>query len=166
MRPAHGVLFICTANSARSIMAEAILHRVGRGRFRAFSAGSHPAPRAHPAALALLRRRGHRTKDLRPKSWDLFLAQDAPQLDLIITVCDQAAQLCPLWPGPALTAHWPMPDPARGGPEGFASAYCVLNSRIDALVRLPWDALELGQRKGFVQEIGACEPGKRAGGVG
>lgn len=166
MQPVHGVLFICSANSARSSMAEAILRRAGRGRFRAFSAGSHPAPRAHPDAVALLRRHGHRTEELRPKGWDVFPAQDAPQLDLIITVCDQAAQLCPLWPGPALTAHWPMPAPAPGGPEGFVAACRALNSRINALARLPWDALAPAQRKRSAQEIGACKLGEGMRDVG
>ena len=154
-RQARAVLFICTANSARSIMAEAILNRAGRGRFRAFSAGSRPAPRAHPAAVALLRRRGHRTKQLQPKSWSLFLANDAPEVDLIITVCDQAAQSCPAWPGSALTAHWSMPDPERSGHDGFEAVYSGLKRRILALVRLPWEELDPAQIEQRLQEIGA-----------
>jgi protein-tyrosine-phosphatase len=112
----YNVLFLCTGNSARSILAEAILNRIGGGKFRAFSAGSFPKGKVHPHALALLERLGYPTGDLRSKSWDEFAVDGAPELDFIFTVCDNAAnEVCPVWPGRPVTAHWgvPIPPPPR-----------------------------------------------------
>lgn len=159
-RPCH-VLFLCTGNSHRSIMAEAILSREGAGRFRAFSAGSHPAGRVAPETLDLLRRLNHPVEGLRSKSWDEFARPGAPPLDFVFTVCDAAAgEICPVWPGQPMTAHWGVPDPARaaGGPAerglALADAYRMLANRIGIFVNLPLrslDRLSLQQR---LDEIG------------
>jgi protein-tyrosine-phosphatase len=129
------VLFLCTGNSARSILAEAILNKEGAGRFRAFSAGSFPSGQVHPAALSLLRERGYPTGELRSKSWDEFAAPGAPPLDVLITVCDDAAgEICPVWPGKPIGHHWSIPDPAAvEAPEqrdAFEAAYRMLEERI------------------------------------
>jgi arsenate reductase (thioredoxin) len=138
------VLFLCTGNSARSIMAEAILNRAGRGNFRAFSAGSHPKGRVHPYTLDLLRKLNFDVGALRSKSWSEFARPDAPQLDFVFTVCDDAAkESCPLWPGQPMTAHWGIPDPAAAeGTEveqrlAFADALRMLTNRINIFVSLP-----------------------------
>jgi protein-tyrosine-phosphatase len=133
------VLFLCTGNSARSILAEAILNKEGAGRFRAFSAGSHPKGAVHPAALKLLAELGLPTDGYRSKSWDEFAAPGAPPLDLIVTVCDNAAgETCPIWPGKPARAHWGIPDPAAvEGPaqrDAFLAAYRSLEGRIGELV--------------------------------
>jgi len=146
---AYRTLFLCTGNSARSILAEAILRKHGGERFRAFSAGSRPAGRVHPVALEVLREYGHETEGLRSKSWDALAGPDAPALDFVFTVCDQAAgETCPVWPGQPMTAHWGMPDPAAcAGPPGeqravFRRAYVELERRIDLLTQLPIEALD------------------------
>lgn len=143
------VLFLCTGNSARSIMAEAILNRVGGGRFRARSAGSHPAGAVNPHALDLLARLGYPTAGLRSKSWDEFAGTGGPAFDFIITVCDRAAgEACPVWPGRPTRMHWSIPDPAAAtGPEAqialaFADAFRMLKRRIDLLTSLPVDKLD------------------------
>jgi protein-tyrosine-phosphatase len=143
------VLFICTGNSARSIMAESLLNQLGGGRFRAYSAGSHPVGHVHPKALALLERNRLRTADLRSKNWDEFATTDAPHMDFVLTVCDKAAgEVCPVWPGQPMSAHWGVPDPAAtvGSAEqvdrAFADAFIVLQRRIALFLNLPIDKLE------------------------
>lgn len=143
------VLFLCTGNSARSILAEACLNREGRGRFTAYSAGSHPKGEVHPMAIELLKRGNYDTAGLRSKSWDEFAAAGAPKMDFVFTVCDSAAaEACPVWPGQPMTAHWGVPDPAAV--EGtdtekalaFADAYRMLNNRISIFVNLPITSLD------------------------
>ena len=131
----HNVLFLCTGNSARSILAEAILNHEGVGRFRAFSAGSHPKGQVHPAALALLDELGLPTDKLRSKSWDEFAADNAPPIHFVITVCDNAAgEVCPIWPGKPVKAHWGLPDPAAvegaGQSKAFLETFRSLHDRI------------------------------------
>lgn len=141
---ANAVLFLCTGNSARSILAEAYLNWAGKGRFVAYSAGSHPNGRVNPFALALLRQKGIATDGLRSKSWDEFAAAGAPKLDFVFTVCDNAAgEVCPIWPGRPVTAHWGVPDPAvvQGSDEdkrrAFLDVFSLLSSRIDAFLKTP-----------------------------
>ena len=143
------VLFLCTGNSARSILGESILNRVGAGRFKAFSAGSHPKGEVNPHAIQILKSLNHKTDDLRSKPWDEFAAAGAPQLDFVFTVCDDAAgEVCPIWPGQPMTAHWGLPDPAAvTGSEAeiaaaFADAYRMLNNRITIFVNLPMASLD------------------------
>lgn len=138
------VLFLCTGNSARSVMAEALLNVLGRGRFTAFSAGSHPTGTLQPLAVELTTRLGYPAQRLRSKSWDEFANSDAPHMDMIITVCDDAAgEACPIWPGQPVTAHWGVADPARVvGDEAtrraaFVKAFAVLRRRVELLVALP-----------------------------
>jgi arsenate reductase len=138
------VLFLCTGNSARSIMGEAILNRAGRGAFHAYSAGSHPKGEVHPYTIDLLRKLNFDVSGLRSKSWGEFALADAPKLDFVFTVCDDAAnEACPLWPGQPMTAHWGIPDPAAvEGSEGerrmaFADALRMLTNRINIFVALP-----------------------------
>src|SRR3954451_14189404 len=145
----HNVLFLCTGNSARSILAEAILNHKGRPHFSAYSAGSHPAGRVHPAALKQLAAEHLSTDGLRSKSWDEFQQPGAPQLDFVFTVCDNAAkEVCPVWPGHPMTAHWGVPDPAevRGTPEAgeraFHEAYFLLERRIALFLSLPLSTLD------------------------
>lgn len=161
----YNVLFLCTGNSARSIMAECALGRVGAGKFKAFSAGSHPKGVVHPYAVDLLKTLNFKTDDLRSKSWDEFAQDDAPKLDFVFTVCDNAAgEVCPVWPGQPMSAHWGLPDPAAvEGPEAvkraaFAEAFRMLNARITAFANLPiagLDRLTLQQR---ITAIGATAP--------
>ncbi len=145
----YNVLFLCTGNSARSIMAEAILNREGHGNFRAYSAGSHPKGQVHPYALDLLHKLDFDVSGFRSKSWSEFAEPDAPRLDFVFTVCDDAAQeICPVWPGQPMTAHWGVPDPAAAtGKEAeirvaFADAFRMLNNRISIFVSLPLRSID------------------------
>ncbi|MGH6659485.1 MAG: arsenate reductase ArsC [Sphingomicrobium sp.] len=158
----RNVLFLCTGNSARSILAEALLNRDGAGRFRAFSAGSFPKREPHPAALALLEEHGFATEKSRSKSWDEFVAADAPQMDLIITVCDSAAgETCPIWPGHPATAHWGIEDPAAveddGQREAFVKAMTYLQRRISLLLALPEEEIDRLAWRDEVRRIGREE---------
>lgn len=144
--PIYSVLFLCTGNSARSIMAEAVLNERGRSRFRAYSAGSHPTGKVHPMTLSVLADAGFITTGLYSKSWDEFTVEDAPCIDFVITVCDSAAaEPCPLWPGHPTTAHWGMADPAaRQGTEAdclqaFRQTLSVVDGRVRKLLDLPID---------------------------
>ncbi|HVC45424.1 MAG TPA: arsenate reductase ArsC [Candidatus Binataceae bacterium] len=155
------VLFLCTGNSARSIMAECAANRWGKSRLRAFSAGSHPKGEVHPLTLELLRSLNYATADLRSKSWDEFAAPGAPALDFVFTVCDQAAgEECPLWPGQPITAHWGAADPAAlAGTEehrrqGFLRVYTELENRIKLFASLPFDALGAMALRAHANEIG------------
>jgi protein-tyrosine-phosphatase len=157
----YRVLFLCTGNSARSIMAECALNRHGRGRFEAHSAGSHPTGRVHPVALALLERYNYPTAELRSKSWDEFATPGAPPLDFVFTVCDNAAgEVCPAWPGQPMTAHWGVEDPAAFvGPEDkqlrlFRDIYFQLERRIQIFVNLPIRALDKLSLQRRLDEIG------------
>lgn len=159
--PVYNVLFLCTGNSARSILAEAILNREGQGRFRAFSAGSRPGPAPHPYTLDLLKGLNHDTSFVRSKSWDEFAAPDAPKMDFVFTVCDSAAaEECPFWPGQPATAHWGLPDPARAeGTEAerrlaFAETYRMLRARIAAFTSLPLATLDRMALQRRLDEIG------------
>lgn len=159
-----GVLFLCTGNSARSILAEATLNHLGHGRYRAFSAGSHPTGVVNPAAIALLRQLGIPTEALRSKSWDEFAAAGAPAIDIVITVCDSAAsEVCPVWPGHPLSAHWGVPDPAHvaGDAEratAFRAAQRVLAHRIDLLLQLPEAQLHAPTFAAELRAIGRAAP--------
>lgn len=155
------VLFLCTGNSARSIIAECILNRLGAGKFRAFSAGSHPAGKVNPMALNILRKTNYDVAGLRSKSWDEFAAPGAPKLDFVFTVCDDAAsEVCPIWPGQPMTAHWGLPDPAKAqGTEAernlaFADTMRMLNQRIGIFVSLPLDKLSKLSLQKQLDEIG------------
>ena len=157
----HDVLFLCTGNSARSILAEAILNRAGRGRFRAHSAGSFPKGRVHPMALELLRARQYETSGLRSKSWGEFAKPDAPKLDFVFTVCDNAAaEVCPTWPDQPVTAHWGIADPAAfsGPPDAqrraFQRAYQELARRIELFLALPLTSIDRLSLKNRLDEIG------------
>jgi protein-tyrosine-phosphatase len=155
------VLFLCTGNSARSIIAECLLNRLGQGRFRAYSAGSHPKGQIHPFATDLLKRMNFVTDGLRSKSWDEFAAPGAPSLDFVFTLCDEAAaEECPAWPGQPMTAHWGLPDPAAAtGNEAekrlaFADALRMLNNRISIFVSLPMKSLDKLSLQRRLDEIG------------
>ena len=155
----YNVLFLCTGNSARSILAEAILNREGAGRFRAFSAGSFPKGEVHPAALSLLERLEYPTEGFRSKSWDEFAKPGAPQLDFILTVCDNAAgETCPIWPGHPMTAHWGIEDPAavegEGQSQAFWNAYCQLQRRIQLFLSLPIEDIDELSLQTRLKEIG------------
>jgi arsenate reductase (thioredoxin) len=158
------VLFLCTGNSARSIMAEGMLAHLGRGRFAAHSAGSHPNGVVNPAALSTLAAMHIPTDGFRSKSWDEFARPDAPALDFVITVCDNAAgETCPLWPGQPVTAHWGVPDPAafQGSDEQkakvFMSAALTLRRRIELMLALPLDKLSGLGLQGELRRIGSVE---------
>ena len=157
----YNLLFLCTGNSARSILAEAMANHLGKGRFHAYSAGSHPRGRVHPIALQILQDAGLPTATLRSKPWDEFATADAPAMDLIITVCDKAAgEACPVWPGHPVTAHWGVEDPAAvaGSPEqvrqAFAHALHLLQHRITLLLALKPEALDRLALETRVREIG------------
>ena len=161
MREPFNVLFLCTGNSARSILGEAIMTREGAGRFRGFSAGSRPSGQPHPYAIDLLTRLGHDTAFARSKSWDEFAAPAAPKMDFIFTVCDQAAaEECPYWPGHPMSAHWGLPDPAAAtGTEAerrlaFSETYRMLRNRITAFVNLPTESLDKASLRARLAEIG------------
>src|SRR5215470_9216738 len=158
------VLFLCTGNSARSIMAEAILNKVGAGKFQVFSAGSMPKGQVHPETMRLLQSLGYDTSRFRSKSWGEFADQGAPLLDFVFTVCDNAAgETCPLWPGQPMTAHWGGPDPAaaRGSSAeialAFKDAYRMLNQRIGVFVALPIRSLDQLSLQVRLKEIGRMD---------
>jgi protein-tyrosine-phosphatase/DNA-binding transcriptional ArsR family regulator len=160
----YNVLILCTGNSARSILAEALLNKEGQGRFRAYSAGSHPKPNPSPYTLDLLRELGYEIAGLRSKSWEDFVGPDAPRMDFILTVCDAAAgEACAYWPGHPLVAHWGIPDPAtvRGTDAeeraAFMETYRRLSSRITAFVNLDVEKLDLSTLKRKLADIGAME---------
>jgi arsenate reductase len=155
------VLFLCTGNSARSILAEAIMNRAGFGRFKAHSAGSMPTGLVNPHALALLEARNFPTDGLRSKGWEAFARPDAPELNFVFTVCDNAAgEVCPIWPGQPITAHWGIPDPAaaQGSPAeiamAFADAWRQLNNRIELFLNLPTASLDRLTLQARLSEIG------------
>ena len=159
-RPYH-VLFLCTGNSARSILAESIINKMGRGKFRGFSAGSHPKGQVHPMALELLRHLGFPTEGLRSKSWEEFASPTGPRLDFVFTVCDNAAgEACPYWPGQPMTAHWGIPDPAAV--EGtdmernlaFREAFRSLETRIKLFLSLPVASIDRMRLKERLDAIG------------
>ena len=158
------VLFLCTGNSARSIMAEAILNELGAGKFRAYSAGSRPKGQIHPETLRLLQSLGYRISAFRSKSWDEFTAPSAPEFDFVFTVCDNAAaEVCPLWPGQPMTAHWGVPDPAlaTGTPAevalAFKDTYRMLHQRIGVFTALPLRSLDQLTLQNKLKEIGRTQ---------
>lgn len=160
------VLFLCTGNSARSVLAEAILNKVGAGKFKAFSAGSQPKGQVHPRTLELLQSLEYDTSEFRSKSWDEFATASAPPIDFIFTVCDNAAgESCPVWPGKPMTAHWDIPDPAEAtGTDAqialaFKEAYAMLSRRIELFAALPFERLD--QRRGA--RYGGRRPRRSAG---
>jgi len=160
----YNVLFLCTANSARSILAEALIEHWGKGRFKGYSAGSFPRGSVHPLAIKLLERLNLRTTGMRSKSWDEFAQPGAPKMDFVFTVCDQAAgEVCPIWPGNPITAHWGVPDPAAiEGTEvercnAFRDALHALESRIKLFVALPIDELDRMAAKREVDQIGRID---------
>ena len=155
------VLFLCTGNSARSILAEAYLNSAGSGRFKAYSAGSHPAGKVNPFALELLQKNRLPVTDLRSKNWDEFARPAAPKLGIVLTVCDNAAgEVCPVWPGQPITAHWGVADPAAvtgsdaDKRKAFLRAFTELSARINLMLALPLDTLDRLALKGKLDEIG------------
>ena len=160
----YNVLFLCTGNSARSVLAEVFLNQEGKGRFRAFSAGSFPKGEVNPFALALLKQLGYPTDGLRSKSWDEFAAPGAPQMDFVFTVCDQAAgEVCPVWPGQPMSAHWGIPDPAamQGTDaekmQAFREALRMLSNRIRVFSELPFAKLDRIKLKARLDDIGRTQ---------
>jgi len=158
--PKYNVLFLCTGNSARSILAESILNRKWGSRFQGFSAGSHPAGQVNSGAIQLLEKLGFSTSGLRSKSWDEFAQAGAPTLDFIITVCDNAAgEMCPIWPGKPMTAHWGVPDPAHiedplARSRAFQEAFRLHSRRIELFANLPISSLDTMTLSGELREIG------------
>ncbi len=164
-RPAFNVLFLCTGNSARSILAESLLNHWGQGKFQGFSAGSYPRRAVHPCALKLLHALELPSEGLRSKSWDEFARPDAPVMDFVFTVCDQAAgETCPLWPGQPITAHWGMPDPAAvetsdvEQSQAFHEAFRALENRIKIFVALPVASLDRLSLARQIEAIGRMRP--------
>jgi arsenate reductase (thioredoxin) len=159
----YNVLFLCTGNSARSILAEALLNHWGRGRFRGFSAGSFPKGEVHPLAIELLQRTNLPTEGLRSKSWDEFAAPDAPPIDFVITVCDNAAgEACPVWPGKPITAHWGVADPAAVEDDAekgaaFRKALAELEARIKLFLNIPIESLDRLALQQAVRGIGQTD---------
>jgi protein-tyrosine-phosphatase len=158
------VLFLCTGNSARSIIAEAIINSLGAGKFNGYSAGSMPKGQVHPLAITLLNKLNYDTAALRSKSWDEFSTADAPKMDFVFTVCDNAAnEVCPFWPGQPMTAHWGVPDPvAAGGNEteraiAFADTYRMLNNRISIFTNLPLKSLDSLTLQRHLDDIGRTQ---------
>jgi len=166
------VLFLCTGNSARSILAESIVNHLGGGRFRGFrgfSAGSHPKGLVHPYAIDQLASLGYPTANMHSKSWDVFAVAGAPSMDFVFTVCDDAAgEACPVWPGHPMTAHWGIPDPAAvGGSEmekraAFRAAFAALENRIRLFINLPFESLDRMALQRQLDAIGARRPGTAA----
>ncbi|GHA35578.1 ArsR family transcriptional regulator [Devosia pacifica] len=157
----YSVLFLCTGNSARSILGEALLNHLGEGRFQAYSAGSHPKGRVHPLALEVLAEAGIAVEGLRSKPWDEFAADDAPKLDFVFTVCDNAAgEECPIWPGHPMTAHWGIEDPAAvSGPDfrqkaAFEDALRFMRNRIESFINLPISSLDRLSLNSKLKSIG------------
>ena len=158
-KPIYNVLFLCTGNSARSILAESILNLQGMGRFRAFSAGSQPKGTVHPAAIALLKELDHDIDGFRSKSWEEFAKPGAPELDFVFTVCDNAAgEVCPVWPGQPMTAHWGIEDPAAvegdNQPQAFWNAYNQLQRRIQLFLALPLEDIDELSLQNKLTDIG------------
>ena len=162
----YNVLFVCTGNSARSIVAEALLQRWGREKFNAYSAGSEPKGEVHPLALWVLRANNYLTDDFRSKSLDEFVGDNAPRIDFVFTVCDHAAEHCPIFPGQPMTAHWGMPDPAAvQGLEieqktAFQKTFMALERRISIFVNLPFESLDRLKLQSRLDEIGAMPEGE------
>jgi arsenate reductase len=161
----YNVLFLCTGNSARSIIAESLINRLGGGRFKGYSAGSHPAGEVNPLARWILEKNNYPTEDLRSKDWSEFSGPDAPHMDFVFTVCDRAAaEVCPVWPGQPMSAHWGTPDPAEV--EGldidkraaFRSAFDELQNRISIFVNLPFESLDRLRLQQQLDEIGRSGP--------
>jgi arsenate reductase len=165
MADVYNVLILCTGNSARSILGEALINFHGRGHFRGYSAGSQPRGEPHPLALEILRRHNLPTEGLRSKSWDEFAAPGAPALDFVFTVCDNAAnEVCPIWPGQPMSAHWGLPDPAAvEGTEyqriqAFRDAFRILDNRIKIFTSLPLRSLDKIRLQRRLEEIGRSQP--------
>ena len=166
----YRVLFLCTGNSARSVIAESLLNHNGDGRFVGYSAGSHPRGEIHPRALELLLSRGHDTENLRSKSWDEFEAAGAPLMDFVITVCDNVAgEPCPVWPDRPVTAHWGLADPAgirgteTGQREAFEKIYELLKERVATFLPLPFDSLDSVELRARLEKIGRRGSGTDGG---
>ena len=164
MSEPYNVLFLCTGNSARSVIAEAILNRIGKGKFRAFSAGSQPKGAVHPQTILLLQNLGYDTSAFHSKSWNEFVSSTGPAFDFVFTVCDSAAaEACPIWPGQPITAHWGVPDPAeaKGSPAeaalAFKEAYRMLLRRIELFIALPLKSLDELALRNKLKEIGRVE---------
>ncbi len=164
MSDVKNVLFLCRGNTARSLIAEAILTREGQGRFKAYSAGSNPGDGPHPYTLDLLKKMNHEVDSLRSKDWAEFAAEDAPTMDFVFTVCDATAnEVCPVWPGQPMTAHWGIPDPAAvDGNEAerrlaFSDAYRLMTNRVSIFVNLPLESLDKLSLQQTLEDIGAKE---------